>query len=146
MKNTLKWTSGMHFTAQAGENVVSMDSKPPLGKGAGQTPKELVLAGLGGCTAMDVAALLKKHKQTPETFEIDVEADSTETGHPVIFKKAFITFRLTGKIDPQVLLESVRLSQTKYCGVSAMISKAIPIEYAVILNNEEIGRGHAQFT
>jgi putative redox protein len=43
-------------------------------------------------------------------------------------------------------MESVRLSQTKFCGVSAMLSKAFPIKYVVRLNGQEIGQGQAEFT
>ena len=145
MKSLLKWTGEMAFEATADGKSVLMDAKAPIGKGAAQTPKELVLDGLGGCTAMDVVALLKKHKQTFESFEVSVEVDTTKSGQPVVFTRAMIIFNVVGGIAPQVLLESVRLSQTKYCGVSAMLAKAFPIEYVVMLNTEEIGRGFADF-
>ena len=145
MKSMVKWSHDMLFEAQSAGNVVHMDASPPIGKGAAQTPKELVAAGLGGCTAMDVIALLKKHKQPFEGLEVEVDIETTQKGHPAVFIRAMIAFRAAGAIDPTILLEAVRLSQTKYCGVSAMLSKAIPIEYSVTLNNEEIGRGKAEF-
>ena len=145
MKSIIRWQDGMAFTAECDENSVAMDSKPPLGKKRGMTPKELVAAGLGGCTAMDVIALLKKHKQSCTGFSVDVEITSSDSGHPVVFSAAQLTFRLEGEIESAVLLESIRLSQTKYCGVSAMLSKALPITYEVILNGEKIGEGKANF-
>lgn len=145
MKSTLTWINGMKFESIADGKLVMMDAKTPIGSGSAQTPKELVLDGLGGCTAMDVVALLKKHKQIFSSFEVTVDVEITKTGHPVLFTKAAITFNVTGAIDPKILLEAAHLSQTKFCGVSAMLSKAFPIEYVVILNSEEIGRGHADF-
>ena len=145
MKSTLKWTGNMGFQATADGKTLSMDAKPPFGSGADQTPKELLLAGLGGCTAMDVVALLKKHKQTTTSFEVTVEVETTSAGQPVVFTQALIAFKVQGTVDSKILLEAVHLSQTKYCGVSAMLSKAFPIKYTVELNGEEIGRGKAEF-
>lgn len=146
MKSHLKWTGGMQFESESDGNQVLMDSKPPLGQKKGMTPKELVATGLGGCTAMDVIALLKKHKQTVESFDIEVDIVASTEGHPIVFKSAQLTFSATGNIDKNIFLDSVKLSQTKFCGVSAMLSKALPINYVVILNNEKIGEGVADFT
>jgi putative redox protein len=145
MKSVLNWIGGMKFEATADGKSVTMDAKSPIGTSSAQTPKEFILDGLGGCTAMDVVALLKKHKQSLTSFEITVDVTTTKSGHPVTFTSALITFKASGAIEPKILLEAVRLSQTQYCGVSAMLSKAFPIEYIVELNDEEIGRGKADF-
>lgn len=145
MKTTLEWKTGLEFTAQAEGNTLTMDAKSPLGHGHGMTPKELVAAGLGGCTAMDVVALLKKHKQSLESMKIEVEITPVEGTYPAVFKTADIFFHVTGKIEAAILLEAVHLSQTKYCSISAMLSKAFPIHYHVILNEEKIGQGQADF-
>ena len=145
MKSVLSWTGGMKFDAVVDGKSVSMDAKAPIGTGSAQTPKELVLDGLAGCTAMDVVALFKKHRQSVDTFQVTVEVETSKSGQPVVFTSAQITFSASGSIDPKIYLEAVQLSQTKYCGVSAMLSKAFPINYKVVLNNEEIGRGKADF-
>ncbi len=145
MHASLTWDQDMQFTARVGNNQLIMDSKPPLGKDKGMTPKELVAAGMAGCTAMDVVALLKKHKQKTQSLKVDVDIESSHGGHPTVFTSALITFVASGEIDAKILMDSVILSQTKYCGVSAMMSKALPIHYKVILNDQEIGTGQAQF-
>ena len=122
-----------------------MDAKSPIGKGSAMTPKELVAAGLGGCSAMDVAALFKKHKQVAETFKINVEIESTQGVQPAVFTKAVITYTATGNISPEIFVNAVKDSQTKYCGVSAMLYKVFPIVYRVELNGDLIGEGHADF-
>lgn len=145
MKTSIEWQEGMLFDAKTGTHLISMDAKPPIGKELGVTPKELVVAGLGGCTAMDVISLLNKHKQDVKEFKIEVDVEPTSGAHPHVFAKADIHFHLNGTIDSAIALESVRLSQTKYCGVSAMLSKAFPITYHVHVNGELIGNGQANF-
>ena len=139
------WDSGLKFTARSGEHAVGMDTKPPLGTDTALTPKQLLVAGVCGCTGMDVVALLKKFRQPLDSFQIEAEAISAERGYPEVFKEIRLTFKLAGAIDPPKALEAVRLSQTKYCGVSAMVCKAVPITYQVQLNGEAIGTGEAHF-
>lgn len=145
MKTTIVWKDAMEFEGVAGSHEVLMDAKAPIGKDAGASPKELVAMGLAGCTAMDVIALLKKYKQPPQNFQIDVDIQTSTGGHPAVFEKAMLKFVVHGNVDADKLLEAVHLSQTKYCGVSAMLSKALPIAYQVILNGEEVGVGIANF-
>lgn len=145
MKATIVWKDAMNFEGAADQHAVAMDAKAPIGKNSGASPKELIAMGLGGCTAMDVIALLKKHKQLPKSFQVDVEVQPSAGGHPNVFEKATLQFIVSGEVDADKLLESVRLSQTKYCGVSAMLAKAFPIEYKVTLNGAEIGAGFADF-
>lgn len=141
----LLWNEGMHFSAQTGENSISMDAKPPMGKGTAPTPKELVVMGMAGCTAMDVVALLKKYKQPMESFTVETQVIPTEGVYPAVFKSAHIVYKLSGELDSQKVLEAVTLSQTKYCGVSAMLSKAFPITWEIVLNGNLTGAGKADF-
>lgn len=145
MKLACTWNEKMQFTAEAGRHTFRMDTAAPIGNDAAPTPKQLLLAGICGCTAMDVVALLKKHKQPLESFEIDADAPTTEGVHPAVFKEVRLTFKLKGQLDVATTLESVKLSQTKYCGVGAMVSKAVPITYVVELNGTPIGEGRAEF-
>lgn len=145
MKATLDWKNGLEFNAQAEGNSLTMDAKSPLGHGHGMTPKELVAAGLGGCSAMDIASLLKKNKQSLESMKIEVDITPLQGAVPAVFEKAEITYYVTGVIEPEKLLEAARLSQTKYCSISAMLTKSFPIYYHVVLNNEKIGQGQADF-
>ncbi len=145
MKTQLNWTEAMKFEATTDGNTLLTDAKAPFGNGSAMTPKELVAVGLGGCTVMDVIALLKKHKQPFKSLGIDVDIATSTGGQPVVFTSAVLTFNVTGEVDPTIYLDAVRLSQTKYCGVSAMLVKAFPISYVVKLNGEKIGDGKAEF-
>jgi putative redox protein len=76
---------------------------------------------------------------------VRAEISQTSKGYPAVFEKAELTYSAQGSIDGDKFLEAVKLSQTKYCGVSAMLSKSFPIHYRVELNGTEIGRGEAYF-
>ncbi len=140
------WREGMQFTAVSGSNSIAIDAKRPFGKESALNPKELVLAGLGACTGMDIAAWLRKHKQGMSSLRVVTAATMTEGKEPITFQAFHLTFEVTGSIDPAHLLEAVHLSQTKHCGVSALAIKAGPILYRVILNQQEIGTGQADFS
>ena len=145
MKITTRWTKNMHFVASSPQHEVPMDTKSPIGEDSAMTPKQLVIAGLAGCTAMDVIALMKKYKQPVEKFEIETEVQKSSGGYPEVLTGAFLTFRLQGQLEIPKVMEAVQLSQTKYCGVSAMLSKAFPIKYRVEVNGVQVGEGAAHF-
>lgn len=96
---------------------------------------------------MDVVAYLKKFKETPTAFEVKVKATSTEPGvSPAVFTRFDIDFDgINGEIDESHLIEAIELSQTRFCGVSAMLAKSGPIFYQVLLNGKKIGEGQAKF-
>ena len=144
MQANVVWSQGMAFAADVNGHQVNMDASAPIGKGSAPTPKELVAIGIAGCTGMDVAALFKKYKQPVESFEISVHTEQT-SGHPAIFKTVELVYKVTGAVEPERFKEAVMLSQTKYCGVSAMISAKCPITYKMVLNGETIGEGSALF-
>ncbi|MGZ3704741.1 MAG: OsmC family protein, partial [Bdellovibrionota bacterium] len=114
------------------------------GNDSAPTPKDLVLAALCGCTAMDVVSLMKKYKEPLEKFSVEAETH-VRASHPAIFGDIHLTFRLEGNLDKQKVVEAVRLSETQYCSVGAMLSKAVPIHYSVELNGVEIARGQAGY-
>jgi putative redox protein len=145
MKVACKWEEKLRLSATADGHTVAMDTKAPLGSDSAMTPKQLVLAGLCGCTAMDVLSLLKKHKEPIESFEMEADATSTSGGHPTVFSRVDMKFLIKGQVSAEKAVEAVRLSQTKYCGVSAMLARAVPIHYSVFINGAEVGSGQAAF-
>jgi putative redox protein len=147
LKLTLNWKEGMQFSAIADQHEVAMDAKAPIGRGTAQNPKQLVIAGLVGCTGMDLMAFMRKKRQEVRSFEVHAEVETIEATktYPAVFRSAHLTFRLTGDVDPRLALEGVSLSQTLHCGVSAMLSKAFPISYEVFVNEVSVGRGEASF-
>ena len=146
MKLITHWQEKSKFITTADSHEVAMDAKPPFGTDSAMTPKQLVLAGLAGCTGIDVAALMKKHQQPVTRFEIETSVEKSKGVHPEVFTSARLIFRFEGQgIDSQKAIEAVTLSQTKYCGVSAMLSKAFPIHYQIEINGSKVGEGLSHF-
>ena len=145
MKLKSVWREKMRFTAEVDNHSIPMDTKSPIGEDTAATPKQMLIAAICGCTGMDVVALLKKCHQPFSKFEIEADALVTEGVHPVVFKEVQLVFKLEGNMEKEKVLEAITLSQTKYCSVSAMLSKSFPIHYTVQLNSESIGVGSAQF-
>ena len=146
MKTKSTWTEKMKFEAQSRDFKIQMDAKSPLGSDSAMTPKELLLLAVSGCTGMDVVALLKKFKQPYENFSVEAEGELTEGKPPSIFKEIILTFKITGNVEAAKAIEAVQLSQTKYCGVSAMVAASVPIYYTVEINEKKVGTGQARFS
>lgn len=146
MKTKSTWTEKMKFDAESRDFKIQMDAKGPMGSDSAMTPKELLLLAVSGCTGMDVVALLKKFKQPFEAFSVEAEGELTEGTHPSIFKEINLTFKITGNVEAQKAIEAVQLSQTKYCGVSAMVATSVPIHYTIFINEKKIGSGQAKFS
>ena len=126
------WKEKMAFDSQLGNHTVRMDTTPEMGNDSGPSPKQLVLAGLAGCTGMDVVSLLKKMRVDYTGFEIDIEADLTEE-HPIVFSEIRMKYLISGKdLDRSKVEKAINLSQERYCGVSAMLKKNSPINYTIV--------------
>lgn len=116
-----------------GHNFITDASKEIGGENLGPRPKKLLLAGLIGCTGIDVVSILKKMKVELESFNLEAKAESSEE-HPKVYTEIHLTYRFKGKNLPMDKLEkAVSLSQEKYCGVSAMLKKAAPVTYDIVV-------------
>jgi putative redox protein len=134
------------FEAKIRDHKFMMDTQVAAGgDNRGPSPKEFMLASMIGCTGMDVAAILKKHKMTAESLIIQGDAEPRKE-HPRVFNEVHMIFEASGKeLTGEVLSDAVHQSLTKFCGVSAMVYKVSPIHYRVILNGSEVGTGTADF-
>jgi len=121
----------MAFDSQIDKHTLRMDAPEIMGDDSGPSPKKILLAGLAGCTGMDVVSLLKKMKVSYTSFEMDIEADLTEE-HPKVYSEIRLIYRFTGEnLNRGKIEKSIKLSQEKYCGVSAMLRKNCPIIYSI---------------
>lgn len=146
LKASTHWIQGIGFEVEVREHHQFTDGKKEFGgRDRGPNPKEYVLAGLCGCTGMDVASLLKKYKVNYSEFSVTAESELTKN-HPVIFAGIKLNFNVTAlEPDAELVKKAVELSMTKYCGVSAMLSQSVAITYSLFLNNQEISTGKASF-
>jgi putative redox protein len=131
MKARIKWIEGVSFAGQSesGHTVV-MDGPPDAGgQNLGVRPMEMLLLGMGGCTAFDVMHILRKSRQpvTDCVAEIDAERASTD---PKVFTKIHVHFIITGKaLDPKRVDQAVNLSAEKYCSASIMLGKVAEVTH-----------------
>lgn len=125
-----------------GGHRIPMDIPPPEGDDSAAGPKESVLATLAGCTAMDVASILRKKRQQPTSYEVAVSGESAEE-HPRVFTSITVEHRVAGAVEPEALRRSIELSSTQYCPVSAMLSASVRIEHWYRLVTADGTEAHA---
>ncbi len=96
------------------------------------SPKQLMLHALAGCTGYDMVDLLQKMRVDFDEFKIIVEAEQTED-HPKTYHTVHVIYQFTGKnIDRDKVHRAVELSEEKYCGVSAMFRKFSKVSWEII--------------
>jgi putative redox protein len=138
-KTSLDWKQDLTFEAKVNGYKIILDTDTQNGgNDSGPRPKPLLLAALSGCTGMDVVSILQKMKVTDFTYHIDMEADST-TEHPIVYTTIRMIHRLDGvNVPSDKVIKAVELSRDRYCGVNAMLSKAIDIKSSIIINGAEV--------
>ena len=131
MKCRIKWLDHMSFVGESdsGHSVV-MDGAPDAGgRNLGVRPMEMLLLGLGGCTAFDVVSILQKSRQKIVDCEVEIEAERT-ADIPKVFTSIHIHFIVTGRdLDPEKVAKAVNLSADKYCSASRMLEKVAEITH-----------------
>ena len=127
MELRVSWHEGMRFVGVGPSNhAVVMDTDAVGGEGAGPRPVELMLMALGGCTGMDIVAILNKMRTPPKKFEILIEAER-EKEHPKAVRKVRLIYRAWG-VPKENLERAAQLSQERYCSVSHSLSAEITHE------------------
>ncbi|HDQ14693.1 MAG TPA: OsmC family peroxiredoxin [Sediminispirochaeta sp.] len=127
------WKEGMAFETEITGHKIVMDAHESVGgKDQGPRPKPLIIASLAGCTGMDVVSILKKMQQDFSFFNISIESELTEE-HPKTYSqiKVVYEFKKSDNLDEKKVEKAVQLSQERYCGVSALLKKAIPVDYEI---------------
>jgi putative redox protein len=106
-------------------HTVRMDSSPESGgQNFGVRPMQMLLMGIGGCSAIDVLAILKKQRQEVKDYKMVINGEREQGIEPSLWKKVDIEFHLYGDIDEAKAEKAVELSLNKYCSVSATLEKA----------------------
>lgn len=131
MKARIKWIEGVSFAGQSesGHTVV-MDGPPDAGgQNLGVRPMEMLLLGMGGCTAFDVVHILRKSRQPVTDCVAEIDAERADTD-PKVFTKIHVHFIITGKgLDPKRVEQAVTLSSEKYCSASIMLGKVAEVTH-----------------
>lgn len=125
-----------HFLARNEEGKqVDIDASPAIGgQGIGARPMELLIMGLGGCSAIDVKNILNKQKIDVRDLEVEIDAERQADAVPSLFSKIHITFTFKGEIDKNKAERAVSLSLGKYCSVAKTLEKTAEITCSVKFN------------
>ncbi len=132
----LTYTNGLQFVGQAESgHAIVLDSDSGVGgQNSGLRPMELLAIGLGGCSGMDVASILKKKKEKLSGLEINVEGKKAED-HPQKYTDMHIEFIVKGRnLSEEAVKKAIQLSMDKYCSVKATLegTAAISFNYKII--------------
>jgi len=121
------WHKDHEFTSSLDHNTIKIDGARKNGFG----PKALLLAGLAGCSGIDIVDILKKMRVEFSDFSIEVKAAQTED-FPKVYKDIYIAYKVKTDIEnEEKVRKAIDLSLEKYCGVSAMLQKNSPIHYTL---------------
>jgi putative redox protein len=121
------WTDNQRFlgVASSGHGIVVDGDKK-----TGNSPMELVLIGLCGCTGYDVASILGKKREPFTSLEVRAEAERAATP-PTVYTEIRLIYRVGGNISHKAVEDAVRLSEEKYCSVAAMLHQTAKISYVI---------------
>ena len=133
MKATVRWVQDAMFLGESGSgHAMVMDGAPDSGgRNLGVRPMEMLLLGLGGCTAFDVVMILKRGREPVTDCVVDMDADRAQTD-PKVFTRIRMHYRVSGRgLDPKKVERAVNLSAEKYCSATAIINKTAQISHEI---------------
>ena len=135
----VQWMGKMQFNALVNGHTIVMDGPEKVGgEDNGPIPKPFILTALAGCTGMDIAAILRKADKNVDDFEMKVIGEISKR-MPIEYIAIHVIYEFKGSVEnKEAALNAVTDSQEKYCGVSSMLKKALPVTWEVKYNEELI--------
>lgn len=134
------WSDHDRFVAQAASgHAIVVDAG---NEKSANSPVELVLIGLCACTGSDVVSILRKKREPFTTLEVKAYGYRSEE-FPKIFTTIRVVYRVGGKVRHEAVEHAVRLSEEKYCSVSAMLQKSAKIEFVIEYLDEAVATAPA---
>ena len=131
MRAKIKWRDGASFEGVPGSgHAVVMDGPPDAGgRDLGPRPMEMLLMGLGGCSAFDVVHILRRGRHDVTGCEVEIEAERAPKP-PQVFTKIHLHYKVAGNgLTEAVVARAIALSMEKYCSASIMLGKTAEISY-----------------
>ncbi|MBC7487788.1 MAG: OsmC family protein [Cytophagaceae bacterium] len=131
-----QWMGKMQFNSLINGHTVMMDAPEKSGgEDSAPIPKPFVLTALSGCTGMDIVALLRKAKKEVDSFDIKVTGELTKQA-PIQYEAIHLVYTFKGdEMNKEAALNAVSDSQEKYCGVSSMLKKIMPVTWDIVYND-----------
>lgn len=134
-----QWMGKMQFNALVNGHTIIMDAPERVGgEDNGPIPKPFILTALSGCTGMDIVAILRKAQKEVNDLTIKVTGELSKQ-QPIEYISMHVVYDFKGDaLYKDAALDAVNLSQEKYCGVSHMLKKALPITWEVNYNTVQV--------
>lgn len=126
------------FNAQSSSGVTIPIDNTSEDNPQGASPMELLLMGVGACSAIDVVAILKKQRQRIDAYSMRVNGERHQLEGAKPFKSVEVEIFLEGDIDPKKAIRAAALSFEKYCSVSLTLEPCVPVSYRIVLNGSPI--------
>lgn len=133
MTARVKWVEQRTFLGESGSgHAVVMDGAPDSGgRDLGVRPMEMLLLGLGGCTAFDVVDILERGREPVDDLAIEIEGERADE-IPKVFKKIRVRYIVTGKgLSRDKVERAVKLSADKYCSATIMLGAVAEITHEI---------------
>jgi putative redox protein len=125
---SLNWTDNDRYVAAAtSRHSIVLDTAKDK---SANSPMELVLIALCGCTASDVVGILRKKREPFTSLEVTANGERAQ-GYPAVYTEIKLRYRVGGEVSPKAMEDAVRLSKEKYCSVSAMLEKSAKITFEI---------------
>ena len=122
------WTDNERYVGESSSrHSIVMDTATEK---TANSPMELVLLALCGCTASDVVGILRKKREPFTGLEVRAKGDRAD-GYPAVYTSIHLTYKVRGQVSEKAMEDAVRLSKEKYCSVSAMLEKTAKITYSI---------------
>jgi putative redox protein len=131
MKSKVKWLDNMTFVGEsASGHAIVMDGPPEFGgRNLGVRPMEMLILGLGGCSAFDVILILQKSRQQVHNCEVELDYERAEE-NPKVYTRIHMQFIVSGRnLDESKVKRAIELSADKYCSASVMLGKTANITH-----------------
>ena len=130
----LEQQEDFHFAIRFGDSIplLHADEAPPLGKGAGPTPDQLLAAAVGNCLSDSLLFALRKFKQAPEPIRTTVESTVSRNAENRL-RVQRIAVRITLGVAGSSLqhLDRALAQFESFCTVAESVRQAIPVDVQV---------------
>ena len=130
---TVQWIGKQQFVAVGPSgHAITMDSDRSSNTAPG--PMEFLLLALGACTATDIVTILEKKRQRLQSLQVICSGERS-ADPPQVWTKLNILYRLRGQLEESGVKQAIRLSEEKYCSVSATLKKTAELtwQYEILL-------------
>ncbi|MBL7862635.1 MAG: OsmC family protein [Cyclobacteriaceae bacterium] len=126
----------MEALNEMGKSIIMDAGGADGGHDSGFRPMQLLLAAMGGCSAIDLISILRKQREPLRDLKITVTGERQQGMVPALYTEVHAHFRLYGNINKEKAGRAVQLSVEKYCSVAKTLEKTATVTHSFEIINE----------